>query len=127
MANINWSLHEQYVRTHIGRISNRQIANTLGVRLYDLEQFIHRERIFIVRTEPKNLAYEIIKMKFVHPEYFRPIRRFYRAIGMSQRQWWAAYRGERQLTEAEYMKVAEHLGLTLPEAYELRQIKMNFK
>ena len=126
MANINWSQHEYYVRTYIGRRSNQQIADHLGVRLYDLEQFIHRERIFRIRTEPKNLAYEVVKMKFVHPEYFKPTRRFYRAIGMTQRQWWAAYRGERQLTEEQYLKLAEHLGVSLPEAFELRQVSLNF-
>ena len=126
MANINWTKHENYIRENVGKKTPQQMADELGVRLYDLELYMHRERIFAVRTSPKNLAYEIIKIKFVHPEYFRPIRKFYRAVGMTQRQWWAAYRGERQLTEEEYKRLTEHLNVTLSEAFELRQISLNF-
>ena len=102
------------------------MANALGVKEYDLEQFIHRERIFSVNTKFKNRAYEIIKKKFVHPEYFKPNRKFFRAIGMTQRQWWAVYRGTCPITDEQYLRLAEHLGLTLTEACELQQISINF-
>lgn len=127
MPYINWSIHEQYVRDNIDKKTPQEIADELGVRLYDLGLYIHRERIFPVKTTPKNIAYEVIKLKFVHPEYFRPTRKFYRAVGMTQRQWWASYRGERKITEEEYKKLVEHLGVTLPEAFELRQISLNFE
>lgn len=126
MPNINWTHHADYVRENIGKKPNRQIAYDLGVRLYDLEQYIHRERLFAVKTTPKNLAYEIIKLKFVHPEYFRPVRKFYKAIGMTQRQWWAAYRGERALTEEQYKRLVEHFNVTLVEAFELKQLSIIF-
>ena len=46
------------------------------------------------KSVPEILAYEVVKLKFVHPEYFRPTKKFYRAVGLSQRQWWSAYRGK---------------------------------
>jgi hypothetical protein len=57
----------------------------------------------------------------VHPEYFRPTTKFYVAVGISQRQWWSAYRGERKLTEDQYKALCSHLGVTLQEAFDARQ------
>ena len=64
----------------------------------------------------------MVKLKFVHPEYFRPTKKFYRAVGMTQRQWWSAYRGETKLTETQYKALCSHLGVTLQEAFDTRQI-----
>lgn len=102
------------------------MADHLGVKQYDLEQYIHRERIFMVDTKTRNRAYDIVNKKFVHPEYFRPTRKFYKAIGMTQRQWWSAYRGEIPISDENYMMLAEHFQLTLSEAIELKQVSLNF-
>lgn len=122
----NWKHHEQYVRQNIDKKSVQEMANHLGVKPYDLDQFIHRERIFPVNNTFKNRAYEVVKKKFVHPEYFKPNRKFFRAIGMSQRQWWAVYRGAYPISDEHYLRLTEHLGLTLPEAIDLKQISINF-
>src|SRR5690554_2161023 len=105
----NWKKHEKYVRKHIGKMSTEEMAKELGVTEYDLKLYIHRERIFPIQHKFRNLAYEIIKIKFVHPEYFRPTTKFYVAVGISQRQWWSAYRGERKLTEDQYKALCSHL------------------
>lgn len=99
----------------------------LNVPLFDLQQYIHRERIFRVSQSPRNLAYEIVKIKFIHPEYFRPTRKFFREIGMTQRQWWAAFRGEKKLTEDQYKQISLHLGITLEEAFNARQLEFLFE
>jgi len=103
-----------------------KIAEMLGVQLFDLQQYIHRERIFNVSQSPRNLAFEIVKIKFVNVEYFRPTRNFFKIIGMTQRQWWAAFRGEKKLTEEQYKNIASHLGLTIEEAFNARQIEIPF-
>ncbi len=122
----NWNKHRQYVSENIGVKSTAEIAAKIGVTEFSLMQFIHRERIFPVRQHPRNLAYEIVKLKFVHPEYFRPTRQFFRAVKMSQREWWRAYRGEVRLTKEQYKRLVEHLNVTLTEALELRQIELKF-
>lgn len=124
--NFSWNKHEEWVRDNINKLTPEQMAEQLGVRFYDIDQFIRRKKLFSVKTEPKNLAYEIIKLKFIFPEYFKPTRRFFKAIGMSQRQWWSAYRGDVPLTEQQYFKLSVHLNVTLPEAFELRQISLTF-
>lgn len=124
----NWKAHDELIRQQIQKQTpDEQIAEMLNVPLYDLQQYIHRERIFRISREPRNLAFEIIKIKFIHPEYFRPTRKFFRAVGMTQRQWWAAFRGERKLTEDQYKQVALHLGITLEEAFNARQLEITFE
>lgn len=118
----DWRKHERFVRTHIGNLSIKEIARRLEVTEYDLKLYIHRERIFPIKNQIRNLAYEVVKLKFVHPEYFRPTKKFYKAIGMTQRQWWSAYRGESRLTELQYKSLCTHLGVTLQEAFDTRQI-----
>ncbi len=118
----DWRKHERFVRNWIGKLPLPEIARRLEVTEYDLKLYIHRERIFPIKTDHRNLAYEIVKLKFVHPEYFRPTKKFYKATGMTQRQWWSAYRGETKLTEEQYTRVSTHLGVTLEEAIESRQL-----
>lgn len=120
----NWREHEVFIRKNINDMTLPEMAVHLNVPEYDLYQFVHRERIFPISTKPKNLAYEIVKIKFVHPEYFKPNRRFYKAVGMTQRQWWSAFRGETRLTEEQYKRLSLHLGITLEEAFEARQLEI---
>lgn len=99
-----------------------EITLQLGVTEYDLRQFLHRNRLFNVNKEIRNLAFEIVKIKFRNPEYFRPTRDFFKAVCITQRRWWALYRGETKMTEDEYKRVSIHLGLTLEEAFDARQL-----
>ena len=123
---VNWEKHRAYVTKNIGCKSIAEMAEEIGVTEFSLNQFIHRERIFRISQSTRNIAYEIIKQKFVHPEYFRPTRAFFKSVKMTQREWWKAYRGEARLTEEQYKRLVEHLNVTLSEAFELRQIEVNF-
>ena len=87
----------------------------------DLKLFLHRNRIF-PKTEERSLAKELITLKFIYPEYFSPTRNFFEVTGIGQRRWWQLYRGEKKMTETEYMAVAEHLKVSLQEAFEARQL-----
>lgn len=99
-----------------------EIAEELETTVYDLKQFLHRNRLFAINKDGRNLAYEIIKLKFRHPEYFKPTRSFFRAVKITQRRWWSLYRGEARMTEEEFKRVTLHIGLTLEEAFECRQL-----
>lgn len=120
----SWREYEDFIRDNIDQMPLPEMAEKLNVPEYDLYQYVHRERIFPISTKPKNLAYELVKIKFVHPEYFKPTRRFYQAVKMTQRQWWAAFRGETRLTEEQYKRLSIHLGITLEEAFEARQLEL---
>ena len=74
------------------------------------------------KTETRNLAQEIIAMKFIYPEYFSPTRNFFVATGIGQRRWWQLYRGEKRMTETEYKAITDHLKVSLLEAFEARQL-----
>lgn len=99
-----------------------EIASELKVTEYDLCQFLHRNRLFSINKETRNLAFEIVKIKFRNPLYFRPTREFFKAVSITQRRWWALYRGDLKMTKDEYKRVSIHLGLTLQEAFEARQL-----
>lgn len=89
--------------------------------LTELKLFLHRYRIF-PETEDRNLAQEIIALKFIYPEYFTPTRTFFNVTGIGQRRWWQLYRGDKKMTESEYKAITEHLEISLQEAFEVRQL-----
>ena len=91
------------------------------VDLPELKLFLHRYRIF-PKTENRNLALEIIELKFLYPEYFTPTRTFFNATGIGQRRWWQLYRGDKRMTELEYKAISDHLEISLQEAFEVRQL-----
>lgn len=99
-----------------------EIALELNVTEYVLKQFLHRNQLFSFSDDKRNLALEVIKMRFIYPEYFRPTRSFFESVGIKQRRWWQLYRGEKKMLESEYKSLALHLQISLQEAFEARQI-----
>lgn len=99
------------------------LAKELNVNEYDLRQFIHRSRLFNSQENGKNLAFELIDILMRgNPDYFKPTREFYLSVGIRQKRWWALYRGELTLKEEEYARLVRHLGITIHEAFEARQL-----
>lgn len=99
-----------------------EIAKDLNVTEYVLGQYLHRNRIFTPIKGRRNLALEVIKMRFIYPEYFRPTRAFFEAVGIKQRRWWQLQKGEKTILEHEYMALVLHLNISLKEAFDARQI-----
>jgi hypothetical protein len=93
------------------------------VTVQELKLFLHRQRLFPDSAD-RNLARELIAIKFVYPEYFTPTRQFFLSTKIRQRRWWQLYRGEKKITELEYRAVVEHLNITLNEAFEARQLTL---
>lgn len=120
---MNWNEHKDLI---IARLKEKkelsEIAAELDVSEYDIKQFIHRNRLFLFNKDSRNLAYKMIKAKFRQPEYFKPTRKFFITVGITQKRWWALYRGEAEMTELEFRKVSTHLGLSLEDVYEARQL-----
>lgn len=118
---MNWNEHRELVTTRLNeKKTPAEIASELGVEEYDLKQYMHRNRLFAINKDSRNLAYKIVKVKFRNPEYFRPTRDFFRIVGITQKRWWTLYRGEGEMTELEFQRVSLHLGLTLEDVFEAR-------
>lgn len=99
------------------------IAKKLGLNEYDLRQFIHRNRLFSPHKQNKNLAYELIDILMRgNTDYFKPNRIFFTSVKIGQKRWWALFRGEKKMTEKEYNNLVNHLGITLHEAFDARQL-----
>ncbi len=100
-----------------------EIALQLHVDTFNLKQFIHRERIVSPQNAKKILAFELVKLYTRgHPEYFKPQRDFFKTTRIKQKRWWALYRGEKSMTQEEYLRVTEHLSISLQEAFDARQL-----
>lgn len=120
---MNWNEHRELIEARLKeKRTTADIASELGVKEYDLKQFMHRNRLFEVNKDSRNLAFKIVKVKFRNVEYFKPTRDFFKKVGIKQKRWWALYRGEEEMTELEFQRVSIHLGLTLEDVFEARQL-----
>ena len=119
-----WQKHVDFIREHMNTMPPGEMAAALGVDEHDLKWFMHRCRLFPRRVGRRNLLLEMLEARFGRLEYFRPTRGFYQAVGIGQRRWWQLYRGERSLTETEYRNLASHLGVSLNDAFDMRQLSL---
>lgn len=98
-----------------------ELASELKVDKEDLRLFLHRYRKFKVNRK-NNLCIRLLEEKFTYPEYFMPNERFYDATGIRQRRWWQIYKGEKTMTEIEYISVCKHLRIDKHTAMNIRQL-----
>ncbi len=121
---VNWSEKREKIISLLNQHKTvPEIALELEVPEFDLKQYLHRTRLFVIDSQKRNLANEIIMIYTRgYPDYFKPGRNFFISTGIRQKRWWALYRGEMRMTEDEYKSVTTHLGITLQEAFEARQL-----
>ena len=121
---MNWIKQKELIIVQLKEgVDPLDIAKKLGVNEYDLRQFIHRNRLFESQKNGKNLAFELIDILMRgNTDYFRPNREFFKTVKIRQKRWWALFRGEKVMTEVEYNNLVKHLGITLHEAFEARQL-----
>lgn len=121
---MNWLEIKQLISVRIkDGVDPADLAKELKVNEYDLRQFIHRSRLFNSNKNNRNLVFELIDILMRgNPDYFKPTREFYLAVGIRQKRWWALYRGELKLKEEEYNRLVKHLGITIHEAFDARQL-----
>lgn len=118
------SEQEEFIRANVGKMTHKQMAAHLGKSTLAIRLFIHRRQLHARSSIKRNLAKEILRVKFRHPENFSPSRNFYATTGLTQQRWWALYRGEKPITEHEYLAISQYFGLTLEEAFEARQLSL---
>lgn len=107
----------------INGLSQEEIAKKYNTSVYNLNQVIHRNRLFNSEDKTPSLTYRIIAKIFRnYPQYFRPTREFYHSVNISQQRWWALYRGDSDLTDDEYQSIISHFKMTYDEVLELGYI-----
>lgn len=121
---MNWNNHRDQIIEKLKEGKEFfEIASELGVPEYGLKQYVSRNRLLQSRNKGRILAFEIVFILLRgNPDYFKPTRKFYKAVKIGQRRWGQIYRGEQKMTEDEYKRVTSHLGITLDEALDTRQL-----
>lgn len=109
---------------NVGKLSLQEMADRINRSTVAVKMFILRNRIDIGNKVNRNILQEILKIKFVHPEYFKPTRSFYKEVNISQTRFWDLYYGRVPITQKEYVAITTHLGVTLKEAFEARQLNL---
>lgn len=115
---------EQFVRANAGTMAIDEMAQQLGKTEIAVQLFIHRRQIPLGTKVKRNLVTEMLRLKFVHPENFRPTRLFYKTVGITPMRWYDVYFGRKPLTDMEYKSLARYFGVTLEEAFEMRQLSL---
>lgn len=109
---------------NVGKLSLQEMGDRINRSPVAVKMFILRNRIDIGNKVNRNILQEILKIKFVHPEYFKPTRAFYKEVNISQTRFWDLYYGRVSITQKEYIAITTHLGVTLQEAFEARQLNL---
>lgn len=115
---------ERFVRDNIGNMEISEMAERLGKTELAVQLFIHRRQIAVGSKVKRNLVTEMLRLKFIHPENFRPTRLFYHTVGITPMRWWHIYFGRKPVTDMEYMALARYFGVTLEEAFASRQLAL---
>lgn len=101
-----------------------EMARRLGKTEIAVQLFIHRRQIPLGAKVRRNLVTEMLRLKFIHPENFRPTRLFYHTVGITPMRWYDIYFGRKAVTETEYLALARYFGVTLQGAFESRQLSL---
>ncbi|MDY5433678.1 XRE family transcriptional regulator [Bacteroides pyogenes] len=123
MNNGRWKPEEEaFIRENAGKLTIEQMSEAVGRSPLAVHLFMHRRQIVVGQTVRRNLVQEMLRLKFRHPENFMPSRHFYRETGINQMRWWVIFRGEKNITQQEYVALSKYFGITLEEAFEARQL-----
>lgn len=123
MNNGRWKPEEEtFIREHAGKLTLQQLAEEVGRSTLAVQLFMHRKQIVVGPLVKRNLVQEILRIKFKHPENFKPTRAFYQTVGINQMRWWDIFYGRKSISQQEYIALCEYFGVTLQEAFEARQL-----
>ena len=125
MKKQHWSeSQEKLLRENLGKKTLNEIAKELGKSELAVKLYIHRKNIVYRPSVKRNLVLELFRIKLVNPEYFAVTKDFLRAVDINQVRFWKLYRGEESPTDAEYLRLATTLKVSLQEAFEARQLSL---
>lgn len=123
---------EEFLRQNINSLSVSDIAVKLGRTENCVNIKCHRLRVdrkkggLKKELVSRNLILEMLKQRIGDPESFRYTPGFRQRTKIGQKRFWQLYRGEKNVTEDEYLLLAKEWNLTLQDAFDVRQIKLDF-
>ena len=92
---------------------------------------IHRLRLSVKKgglnreNVTRNIVIEMLRQRIGSPENFRYTDSFRTNTGIGQKRFWQLYRGEKNLKQTEYMALCREWNMSLEDAFELRQLKLD--
>ena len=127
-----WTQEEMhFLKYYIGVLSMDEIYRTLGPNRSrtSVDLKIKRMRLAKVKTVSpervkRNLVTEMLRQRIGDPRNFQPQRDFYERTKIGQKRFWQLYNGEKNLTETEYLALVQEWNVSLPDAFEIRQVKI---
>lgn len=124
MKRTPWSQQERdFLLSNIDKLPLCRIAKEIGRSENAVKLYVFRHRIGIPKVK-NNILIKILTIKFVNPNYFRPDKEFYKAVGMTSHRWYNVYFGRDQITEIEYRNVCRKLNISDKEAFDARQLPL---
>lgn len=128
-----WSEQEENSLSElIKTLTVKDIAKMLGRSERSVNIKMHRLRLPIKKggklkeLVSRNIVHEMLTQRIGSPESFRPTREFLDRIGMGQKRFWQLYRGEKNITQDEYLALTREWNITLEDAFEMGQLKLEF-
>ena len=108
------------VCTHLNRT-----ANAVNIHCHRLR--VDRQKGGLLKEMvARNMVIEMLTQRIGSPDSFRYTPEFRTRTGIMQKRFWQLYRGEKNITEPEYRALAREWKVTLEDAFELGQLKLEF-
>lgn len=123
---------EDYLRKNINLLPFTDVCAYLNRTKNAVNIHCHRLRIdrqkggLLKEMVARNLVIEMLKQRIGSPDSFRYTPEFRTRTGIMQKRFWQLYRGEKNITETEYRALAREWKVTLEDAFEMRQLKIEF-
>lgn len=128
-----WSESEDdFLRKNINLMPFVDVCAQLGRTENAVNIHCHRLRIdrqkggLLKEMVARNMVIEMLTQRIGCPDSFRYTSDFRTRTGIMQKRFWQLYRGEKNITETEYRALAREWKVTLEDAFEMRQLKMEF-
>ena len=74
----------------------------------------------------RNIVQEMLTQRIGSPDNFRFTPEFRERTGIGQKRFWQLFRGEKNITQPEYLALTREWKITLEDAFGMGQLKMEF-
>lgn len=123
---------EIWLRENVNKLTMPELCekldrneNTINIKLLRMRA-TRRKGGLNKEMVSRNIVIEMLTQRIGDPATFGPTREFFQRVEIGQKRFWQLYRGEKNITETEYRALAREWKVTLDDAFEMRQLKMDF-
>ena len=116
---------KNYLFDNLNKKSISQIAEGVHKSEMAVNLYLHRHRNDPrLNSKKHNLLIMLLEKKFKDVAFFTPTRKFFDAVVIGQKRYWAMFKGIEPITDEELVRIAEYLDFPLEDIYEIRQLKL---